>query len=79
MNIKKKKWILLICVVIFCLLLLINIGVGCNPFDSGGCISVTFDKLPMMLADRAVTDGYFVVHDADRRGLAQKVHGCSAG
>ncbi len=48
---KSKKIYILLGVV---LLLLLNVGVCFNPFDNGGCISVTFDKLPMMLADRAV-------------------------
>jgi hypothetical protein len=51
---KVKRWILLSAAISIALLLLINVGVSCNPFDGGGCISVTFDKLPMMLADRAV-------------------------
>lgn len=37
-----------------CIVLLLNVAVHFNPFDSGECISVAFDKLPMMLANRAV-------------------------
>lgn len=36
------------------LLLAINIGISFNPSDNGGCISVTFDKLPMLLAQKAI-------------------------
>jgi hypothetical protein len=51
---KVKRWVSLSVALCIVLLLQINVGVSCNPFDGGGCISVTFDKLPMMLADRAV-------------------------
>lgn len=55
-NIKKptRKWILLACLAGICLLLLMNTAVCFNTQDGGGCISVAFDKLPMMIADRAV-------------------------
>ena len=46
---KNKKFYILLGVV---LLLLLNVGVCFNPFDNGGCISVTFDKLPMMVSTR---------------------------
>ena len=42
------------CLVIVCLLMLIHVDVCFNTRDGGGCISVTFDKLQMMNADRAV-------------------------
>lgn len=55
------------CLVIVCLLLLINVDVCLNTRDGGGCISVTFDKLPMMIADRAVIrvgeKGYEITDD----------------
>ncbi len=49
-----NKWIRLVCVTAVCILLLLNVAVRINPFDGGGCISVAFDKLPMMLANRVV-------------------------
>ena len=51
---RTRKWILLVCLVSACLLLFVNVAVSFNTRDGGGCISVTFDKLPMMFADRAV-------------------------
>lgn len=47
---KSKKFYIILGII----LILLNVGVCFNPFDGGGCISVTFDKLPMMLANRAV-------------------------
>ena len=36
------------------LMVLLNVGACINLNDTGGCISITFDKLPMLLVDRAV-------------------------
>lgn len=49
-----KKWITFSVAMGISILLLLNVAVHFNPFDSGECISVALDKLPMMLANRAV-------------------------
>ena len=50
-NPKLRKRIVWLVVLV---LLFLNIGVGINPFDNYGCISITFDKLPMLLVNKAV-------------------------
>ena len=47
---KRIVWVLVL------ILLFLNIGVSVNlnAKEAGGCISVTFDKLPMLLVNKAV-------------------------
>lgn len=61
---KKMKWLIVICsicvicVVLLLLLLSAHVAVSINPFDSGGCVSVAFDKSLMMKADKVlIRDG----------------------
>ena len=49
-----KGKVAIVCVAIVLVLLFLNVAVRLNPFDNGGCFSVTLDKLPMLLANRAV-------------------------
>lgn len=56
---KKKHKIVIVITMCIALLLLLglfvaNVAICINPFDSGGCISVAFDKLLMLTADRVV-------------------------
>lgn len=53
-KVQTSEWIVLGCFVVVCLLLLVNAAVCFNTNDGGGCISVSFDKLPMLIADRVV-------------------------
>lgn len=49
---KKRAFVVIIAVSIG--LLVTNMSVRINPFEGGGCVSVSFDKFLMFLADRAV-------------------------
>ena len=55
---KRKRWLIPISVLagvlLLVALLVLNVGVHFNPTDNSDCISVVFDKLPMLLANRAV-------------------------
>ncbi len=53
-RIIDKRKVAIVCVIVVVVLLFLNVSVRLNPFDGGGCFSVAFDKLPMLLADRAV-------------------------
>lgn len=62
-----KRKVAIVCVFIVLALLLLNVGMHMNPFVSGGCFSFTFDKLPMLLADKAVIrvgDDSYVITDS---------------
>lgn len=50
----NKHKIAVACIIILLLLLFLNVSVHFNPFVNGGCFSITFDKLPMLLANKAV-------------------------
>lgn len=54
MKIQKTRIIIWTCITAVLLLLFLNVSFSSNPFDGGGCFSVAFDKLPMMLADKVV-------------------------
>ena len=52
-TIRKVVWILLIALVVM------NTGFGCHPngtkgYTSQGCISVVFDRLPVLLSNKAI-------------------------
>ena len=52
---KKKKILLVLGIcVIAVVLLTANIGFCFNPFDSGGCIAIVYDRAAMRAADRVV-------------------------
>lgn len=53
-KMRLRTKLLIVSSVVLVLLLLLNVSVRFNPKDNGGCISVALDKLPMMLANRAV-------------------------
>lgn len=55
-NKKFSKKLLCLCVLLIFLLglLLLNVSLRMNPFDNGGCFSISFDKLPMSMANRVV-------------------------
>ncbi len=54
----SKKWILRYMIVLVLAALAVyrmfNIGIRCNPFDSGGCIAIVYDKAAMRAADKVV-------------------------
>lgn len=53
-RLSKHTSLRLLIIGVVLLLLLTNVGISINPGDNGGCISVTFDKLPMLLAQKAI-------------------------
>ncbi len=50
----RRKIIIIICLGLLLVLLLLNVSVEMNLRGNGGCVSVAFDKLPMLLADKVV-------------------------
>jgi len=52
--ISKKTVIILVFILTFIILSFFCVSISINPFDNGGCFSVTFDKFPMLIADRVV-------------------------
>ena len=66
-RIIDKRKVAIVCVAIVLVLLFLNVGIRMNPFVSGGCFSFTFDKLPMLLANKAVIrvgDDSYVITDS---------------
>ena len=53
-KLPPKRVFVIVIIVVLIMLLVINVSVRLNPFEGGGCVSVSFDKLPMLLVDRAV-------------------------
>lgn len=51
---RRRKLLIVTCFGLLLLLLLLNASVGIHPKDNGGCISVSWDKMPMLFADKAV-------------------------
>lgn len=51
---KRRKLRSIIIWVTVLFMLILNVGISVNLRDSGGCISVTFDKFPMLLVNKAV-------------------------
>lgn len=58
MNRKNKiqiaKYILALVLAALAVYRLFNIAIRCNPFDSGGCIAIVYDKAAMRAADKVV-------------------------
>lgn len=53
-KLPPKRVFVIVIIAVLVGLLVINVSVRLNPFQGGGCVSVSFDKFPMLLVDRAV-------------------------
>ena len=52
---RHPKWVIPVIIAsVVLLLLVLNVSIEANPNDGGGCYSIAFDKLPMLMADKAV-------------------------
>ena len=51
---KKRKRCIGITWICILVLLVLNVGIGFHPEENQGCLTVVFDKFPMLLANRLV-------------------------
>ncbi|MDD6200516.1 MAG: hypothetical protein PUB93_04525 [Firmicutes bacterium] len=69
-RIKKGLFVFLVALLI---LLFLNVSLRINPFDGGGCISIAFDKFPMLIANRAVICYGDVRYEITDIGLVREI------